>query len=89
MWCSATSRNKELTSSSRRPTVRCSAEAGAGLVLTSCCVESFRLAERLGAKTRTVRSLPIVDSIRLVAFDRETHEAIVVTLGEDRGRSVP
>jgi O-acetyl-ADP-ribose deacetylase (regulator of RNase III) len=87
-------------------------QQGEDEVLTSCYVESLRLAERLGAKSiafpaiatgiygfpveraakiavRAVRSLPIVDRIRLVAFDRETYEAIVVTLGEDRGRSVP
>lgn len=40
--------------------------------------------------TRAIRSSsPSVATIRLVAFDRETHDAIAVTLGEDRGRSVP
>ncbi|WP_285637518.1 macro domain-containing protein [Lentzea sp. NBRC 102530] len=49
-----------------------------------------------------VRSLPVVDEIRLVAFDQETFDALTeaceqarsgdasaVTLGEDHGRSVP
>ncbi|SDP82901.1 hypothetical protein [Lentzea jiangxiensis] len=39
--------------------------------------------------TRTIRSSPTVATIRLVTSDRETHYAIAVTFGEDRGRSVP
>ncbi len=40
---------------------------------------------------QAVRSLPIIERIRLVAFDEETYEALTtaVTLGEDRGWSVP
>ena len=38
---------------------------------------------------RAVRSLPVIDLIRLVAFDEETCEALTTALGEDRGRSVP
>ncbi|MET9228593.1 O-acetyl-ADP-ribose deacetylase [Lentzea sp. NPDC003310] len=94
-------------------------------VLTSCYVESLRLAAALGARSiafpaiatgvygfpaeraarlavRAVRSAPLVDEIRLVAFDQETYDLLVqacdrglgddaqaVTRGEDHGRSVP
>ncbi|HUQ58336.1 macro domain-containing protein [Lentzea sp.] len=38
---------------------------------------------------RAVRSSPVVDRIRLVAFDRETFDALSDALDEDHGRSVP
>ncbi|WP_189159105.1 macro domain-containing protein [Lentzea pudingi] len=74
-------------------------EHGEDEVLTSCYVESLRLAGELGARSiafpaiatgiygfpaeraariavQSIRSLPIIDMSRLVAFDQETYEVL-------------
>jgi O-acetyl-ADP-ribose deacetylase (regulator of RNase III) len=92
VWEDGEQGEDEVLASCYLESLRLAAELGVGSIAFPAIatgVYGFPTRRAAEIATRSIRSLPIVDRIRLVAFDRETYDAILVTLGEDRGWSVP
>ncbi|MGW4207176.1 macro domain-containing protein [Lentzea sp. NPDC004789] len=94
VWEGGDQGEDEVLTSCYLSSLRLAAELGVGSIAFPAIatgVYGFPVERAARIAARAVGSLPIIDRIRLVAFDEETCEALAtaVALGDDRGRSVP